>query len=77
MNWRDGSLRHLYWGAPLWRMGRPGLSARGRRRFSSFDVPHPSLHGETEEFTRYGAGLATTSRRSKHPEDGNRDMVLR
>src|SRR5690242_17835516 len=46
----DGALRHLYWGAPLWRMDDLAPVA-ARRGLSSFD-PREML--ENEEFPGWG-----------------------
>ena len=46
----DGSLLHLYWGAPLWRIGDLP-AATLRRDISSFD-PHQML--DNEEFPGWG-----------------------
>src|SRR6476469_9434545 len=46
----DGALRHLYWGAPLWRVEDLPAAAQ-RRDLSSFD---PRQMVEAEEFPGWG-----------------------
>ena len=68
----DGSLRHLYWGAPLWRMD--DLAAPPERRdISSFD-PHQMI--ENEEFPGWGGPRYYEPALKITREDGNRDLVL-
>ena len=56
----DGALRNLYWGAPLWRV--EDLNPPSQRAISL-----PSIRGRCSKMrnSRAGAGLVTTSRRSK------------
>src|ERR1035437_2608135 len=69
----DGALRHLYWGAPLWRIDDlPG--APPRRDLSSFD-PRPVL--ENEEFPGWGGARYYEPSLKITREDGNRDLVLK
>jgi alpha-galactosidase len=69
----DGSLRHLYWGAPLWRMD--DLSSPPERHdISSFD-PHQMI--ENEEFPGWGGPRYYEPALKITREDGNRDLVLR
>lgn len=70
---RDGTLQHLYWGAPLWRADDLPLPAP-HQDMSSFD-PHPML--ENEEFAGWGSlhYYEPALKISRH--DGNRDLVLR
>ena len=69
----DGSLRHLYWGAPLWRMD--DLAAPpDRRELSSFDPPEMLKNDEYPAWggTRYYEPSLKIVR-----ENGDRDLVLR
>ena len=69
----DGALRHLYWGAPLWRAD--DLAAPPTRRdISSFD-PRQML--EAEEFPGWGGPRYYEPALKITREDGNRDLVLR
>jgi alpha-galactosidase len=69
----DGSLRHLYWGAPLWRMDDLATPPE-RRDISSFD-PRQML--ENEEFPGWGGPRYYEPALKITREDGNRDLVLR
>ena len=69
----DGALRHLYWGAPLWRTD--DLAAPpARRDVSSFD-PRQML--EAEEFPGWGGPRYYEPALKITRENGNRDLVLR
>src|ERR1017187_5961442 len=69
----DGALRHLYWGAPLWRAD--DLAAPPPRGdLSSFD-PRQML--EAEEFPRWGGPRYYEPALKIARENGNRDLVLR
>ena len=69
----DGALRHLYWGAPLWRMD--DLAAPpARRDISSFD-PRQML--EAEEFPGWGGARYYEPAVKITRENGVRDLVLR
>ena len=69
----DGALRHLYWGAPLWRAEDiPG--AAPKRDISSFD-PRQML--ENEEFPGWGGPRYYEPALKITREDGDRDLVLR
>ena len=69
----DGALRHLYWGAPLWRAD--DLAAPpARRDISSFD-PRQML--EAEEFPGWGGPRYYEPALKVTRENGNRDLVLR
>src|ERR1035438_9596749 len=69
----DGALRHLYWGAPLWRID--DLAAPPQRRdISSFD-PRQML--EAEEFPGWGGPRYYEPALKITRENGNRDLVLR
>jgi alpha-galactosidase len=68
----DGSLRHVYWGAPLWRFeDLPAPPAR--RDVSSFD---PRQMMENEEFPGWGGPRYYEPALKIAREDGNRDLVL-
>jgi alpha-galactosidase len=69
----DGALRHLYWGAPLWRPDDLA-GAPARRDISSFD-PRQML--EAEEFPAWGGPRYYEPAVKLSREDGNRDLVLR
>jgi len=69
----DGALRHIYWGAPLWRAD--DLSAPAQKRdLSSFD---PRQMMEAEEFPGWGGPRYYEPALKLSREDGNRDLVLR
>lgn len=69
----DGALRHLYWGAPLWRMDDlPGAPAR--RDISSFD---PRQMIENEEFPGWGGPRYLEPALKLTRENGDRDVVLK
>jgi alpha-galactosidase len=69
----DGALRHLYWGAPLWRLDDlQGPAAR--RDISSFD-PRQML--ENEEFPGWGGPRYYEPALKIVRENGNRDLVLK
>lgn len=69
----DGALRHLYWGAPLWRAD--DLSAPAPRRdVSSFD---PRQMMEAEEFPGWGGPRYYEPALKITRDDGDRDLVLR
>jgi alpha-galactosidase len=69
----DGSLRHLYWGAPLWRMD--DLAAPpDRRELSSFDPPEML---ENDEYPAWGGTRYYEPSVKIVRENGNRDLVLR
>ena len=69
----DGALRHLYWGAPLWRAD--DLAAPpARRDISSFD-PRQML--EAEEFPGWGGPRYYEPALKITRENGSRDLVLR
>jgi alpha-galactosidase len=68
----DGALRHLYWGAPLWRI--EDLAAPpARQDISSFD-PRQML--EAEEFPGWGGPRYYEPALKLSREDGDRDLVL-
>jgi alpha-galactosidase len=69
----DGSLLHLYWGAPLWRIADLPAAAL-RRDISSFD-PHQML--DNEEFPGWGGPRYYEPALKITREDGGRDLVLR
>jgi alpha-galactosidase len=69
----DGALRHLYWGAPLWRL-EDLPPAPARRDISSFD-PRQML--ENEEFPGWGGARYYEPALKIAREDGDRDLVLR
>jgi alpha-galactosidase len=69
----DGALRHLYWGAPLWRAD--DLAAPpARHDISSFD-PRQML--EAEEFPGWGGPRYYEPALKITRENGSRDLVLR
>src|ERR1041385_49396 len=69
----DGTLRALYWGAPLWRLD--DLQAPpARRDLSSFD-PRQML--ENEEFPAWGGPRYYEPALKIARENGDRDLVLR
>ena len=69
----DGALRHLYWGAPLWRLDDLPAPAE-RRDISSFD-PRQML--ENEEFPGWGGTRYYEPALKIARQDGDRDLVLR
>jgi alpha-galactosidase len=69
----DGSLRHIYWGAPIWRAQDLPLPPK-RRDLSSFD-PHQMI--DNEEFPAWGGPRYFEPALKITREDGNRDVVLR
>jgi alpha-galactosidase len=69
----DGALRHLYWGAPLWRADDVP-AAPARRDLSSFD-PRQML--EAEEYPGWGGPRYYEPALKITREDGVRDLVLR
>jgi alpha-galactosidase len=69
----DGALRHIYWGAPLWRAD--DLAAPPQRRdLSSFD-PRQML--EAEEYPGWGGPRYYEPALKLSRDDGDRDLVLR
>ena len=68
----DGALRHLYWGAPLWRADDLAAPAV-RRDVSSFD-PRQML--ENEEYPGWGGPRYYEPALKVSREDGDRDLVL-
>ena len=68
----NGSLEHLYWGAPLWRASDLP-AAPARRDISSFD-PRQML--ENEEYPGWGGPRYYEPALKIAREDGNRDLVL-
>jgi len=68
----DGALRHIYWGAPLWRADDLAAPAQ-RRDLSSFD-PRQML--EAEEFPGWGGPRYYEPALKLSRDDGNRDLVL-
>ncbi len=68
----DGALRHLYWGAPLWRIDDLPPVAQ-RRDLSSFD-PRQML--ENEEFPGWGGPRYYEPAVKVTRQDGGRDLVL-
>ena len=69
----DGALRHLYWGAPLWRAEDLPAAAQ-RRDLSSFD---PRQMMEAEEFPGWGGPRYYEPALKLSRDDGNRDVVLK
>jgi len=69
----DGALRHLYWGAPLWRADDLQAPAP-RRDISSFD-PRQML--EAEEYPGWGGPRYYEPALKIARENGDRDVVLR
>ncbi len=69
----DGALRHLYFGAPLWRADDL-TAAPMRRDISSFD---PRQMIENEEFPAWGGPRYYEPALKISREDGDRDLVLR
>ncbi|HEY2015986.1 MAG TPA: alpha-galactosidase [Bryobacteraceae bacterium] len=68
----DGSLEHLYWGAPLWRADDLP-AAPTHRDISSFD-PHAML--ENEEYPGWGGARYYEPALKIARLDGDRDLVL-
>ena len=68
----DGALRHLYWGASLWRAEDVQAPAQ-RRDISSFD-PHQML--EAEEFPGWGGPRYYEPAVKIARADGDRDLVF-
>src|SRR5579863_2613124 len=69
----NGTLQHLYWGAPLWRI-QDLPAAAPRRDISSFD-PRQML--ENEEFPGWGGPRYYEPSLKITRDDGGRDLVLR
>ncbi len=69
---QDGALRHLYWGAPLWRLDDVAAPAE-RRDISSFD-PRQML--ENEEYPGWGGPRYFEPALKITRPDGDRDLVL-
>ena len=68
----DHSLRHIYWGAPLWNLADlPALAPA--RELSSFD---PRQMMENEEFPGWGGTRYYEPALKIVREDGDRDLVL-
>lgn len=68
----NGRLRHLYWGAPLWRLEDLPQPA-ARRDISSFD---PKEMLENEEYPGWGGPRYYEPALKITRDDGNRDLVL-
>jgi alpha-galactosidase len=68
----QGQLRHLYWGAPLWRIDDIAAPAE-QRDISSFD-PHQVI--ENEEFPGWGGPRYYEPALKITRADGDRDLVL-
>src|SRR5579885_1892228 len=68
----DGAVRHLYWGAPLWRIDDLPSLAR-RRDLSSFD---PRQMMENEEYPGWGGPRYYEAALKVARADGDRDLVL-
>jgi alpha-galactosidase len=68
----DGAVRHLYWGAPLWRIDDLPSLAR-RRDLSSFD---PRQMMENEEYPGWGGPRYYEAALKIARADGDRDLVL-
>src|SRR5215471_6274201 len=68
----DGALRHLYWGAPLWRIDDVAAPP-SRRDLSSFD-PRQTL--EAEEYPGWGGPRYYEPALKISRQDGVRDLVL-
>src|SRR5258708_4683496 len=68
----DGALRHIYWGAPLWRADDLAAPAQ-RRDLSSFD---PRQMTEAEEFPGWGGPRYYEPALKLSRDDGNRALVL-
>jgi alpha-galactosidase len=69
----NGTLQHLYWGAPLWRADDVPAAA-ARRELSSFDPPEML---QREEFPAWGGTRYYEPALKLTRADGNRDVVLR
>jgi alpha-galactosidase len=69
----NGTLQHLYWGAPLWRADDVPAAAV-RRELSSFDPPAML---QREEFPAWGGTRYYEPALKVTRADGNRDVVLR
>ncbi len=69
----EGTLQHLYWGAPLWRADDVPAAAV-RRELSSFDPPAML---QREEFPAWGGTRYYEPALKVTRADGNRDVVLR
>jgi alpha-galactosidase len=69
----NGSLQHLYWGAPLWRADDLPAAAL-RRELSSFDPPEML---QREEFPAWGGTRYYEPALKVTRADGGRDLVLR
>jgi len=69
----DGAVRHLYWGAPLWRVDDIPAPTQ-RRDISSFD---PRQMIENEEFPGWGGTRYYEPALKITREDGDRDLVLK
>jgi alpha-galactosidase len=68
----NGAVRHLYWGAPLWRIAEPNPPPM-RRDLSSFD-PRQML--ENEEYPGWGGPRYYEPALKIVAPSGNRDLVL-
>jgi alpha-galactosidase len=68
----DGSLRHIYWGAPLWNLADLPALAPGAE-LSSFD---PRQMMENEEFPGWGGPRYYEPALKIVRENGDRDLVL-
>ncbi len=68
----NGALRHLYWGAPLWRVADVPVPAP-QRDLSSFD-PRPMF--ENEEYPGWGGARYYEPALKITAPDGDRDLVL-
>ena len=68
----DGALRHVYWGAPLWRIDDLPTPPQ-RRDISSFD---PRQMIENEEFPGWGGPRYYEPAVKIARENGDRDLVL-
>jgi len=69
----DGAVRHLYWGAPLWRLDDLATPPQ-RYDVSSFD---PRQMMENEEFPGWGGPRYYEAALKIAREDGDRDLVLK
>ena len=69
----DGSLRHIYWGAPLWNLS--DLPALAPARELSSEDPRQMM--ENEEFPGWGGTRYFEPALKITREDGDRDLVLR
>ncbi len=68
----DGSLRHMYWGAPLWNLA--DLPALAPARELSSEDPRQMM--ENEEFPGWGGTRYYEPALKITREDGDRDLVL-